>query len=287
MNRARAFTLTEVLVSISILVVLVLLVSRLFVSAAQVTTSGYSRLDTDAQVRPLFERLAVDLAQMIKRPDVDFFAKGTVAPNSTGGAMAGNDQFAFFSTVPGYHASSSSPGLISLVGYRVRANKLERIAKALIWNGDTGPGSPMVFLPLTIASTWPGAIDLAATPILDLDAEVIGPYIFRFEYHYILRSGAASITPWDPAAGHSGGGPQDVTAIAIEIAAIDPKSRRLISEEDLAALAGTMNDFSTSMNPGDLLAQWQGAIDATSGSPRTALAGIRLHERTFYLAPRL
>lgn len=286
MTRARAFTLTEVLVSVSVLAVLVLLVGRLSVSTAQVTTSGNSRMETDAQVRPLFERLAVDLAQMIKRSDVDFFGKGTVAPNSAGGAMAGNDQLAFFSSVPGYHSSGTSPGPISLVAYRVGANKLERLAKALIWNGDTGSGLPMVFLPLTIASTWPGAIELGATAIADPDSEVIAPYIFRLEYHYILRNGALSITPRDSAPGHGGSGVQDVAAIAIAIAAIDPKSRRLISEDYLATMAGTMNDFSTSMNSGDLLAQWQSAIDATTGLPRASLAGIRLHERTFHLSPK-
>jgi hypothetical protein len=143
----------------------------------------------------------------------------------------------------------------------------------------------MVFLPLTIAGTWPGAIDLGAAPIVDPDGEVIGPYVFRFEYYYILRSGALSITPRNTTAGHAGGGLHDVAAIAIDIAAIDPKSRRLISEDDLAALAGTMSDFSASMNPGDLLGQWQSATEATRTLPRASVAAVRFHERTFHLTP--
>ena len=50
--------------------------------------------------------MAIDFAQLVKRSDVDFWAKGTVAPNSVGGAMAGNDQITFYSTVPGYYPSS-------------------------------------------------------------------------------------------------------------------------------------------------------------------------------------
>ena len=89
--RTQAFTLSELIVSITVLVALVLLFSRLFVSATNLTTSGHKRMDAEAQVRPLFERFAVDLAQMIKRTDVDFFGKGTAAPNSAGGTMPGND----------------------------------------------------------------------------------------------------------------------------------------------------------------------------------------------------
>src|SRR5687767_5772506 len=122
----HSFTLTELLVSISVLVALVLLFSRLFVSATSLTTSGRKRMDTEGQVRPLFERFAVDFAQMIKRSDVDFFGKGTEPPNSVGGTMSGNDQLAFYSAVPGYHPAAVSPSPISLVAYRIGGTKLER-----------------------------------------------------------------------------------------------------------------------------------------------------------------
>ena len=54
------------LVSVAVLVVLVLLVSRLFSSAAAVTTSGNKRMDAEAQTRPLFERVAVDFDVVAK-----------------------------------------------------------------------------------------------------------------------------------------------------------------------------------------------------------------------------
>ena len=245
-------------------------------------------MDTDGQVRPLFERFAVDFAQMIKRSDADFFGKGTGAPNSVGGTMPGNDQLAFYSTVPGYHSSGISASPISLVAYRIGTNKLERMAKALPWNGDTASGTPMLFLPLTIAANWPTATDLTASPTPEPDAELVGPYVFRFEYHYILKNGMSSVTPWDAAAGHTAAsGLQDIAAISISMAALDPKGRLLISDNDLTALAGTMNDFSASMNPGDLLVQWQGALDAAAGLPRPSIAAVRLYERTFALTPKL
>ena len=281
-NRTGAFTLTELLVSITILTLIVLVITRLVFSASQITVAGSKRIDADEQVRPLFERLGVDLAQMIKRSDVDFCGKGTAAPNSVGSAMPGNDQLAFYSAVPGYHSSSLSPSPISLVAYRITTNKLERMAKGLWWNGASPSGFPIVFLPLTISANWPAATNGDSDP----DYELLGPYIFRFEYYYILKNGAASVTPWDAAAGHASvRGLQDVAAISISIGALDPKSRQLTTNENLAALGQAMTDFSAAMSPGDLLAQWQNVLNDATGIPPPSLAAVRLYERTFPLTP--
>jgi type II secretory pathway component PulJ len=282
MKRSAAFTLTELLVSVAVLVALVLLFSRLFVSATAITTSGNKRMEIDGQIRPLFERLAADFAQMAKRSDLDFFGKGNAAPNSVGGTMPGNDQFAFYSAVPGYHGSSGSPGPISLIAYRINANTLERMAKGLLWNGASSTDTAVVFLPLTISSAWGSATNSAA----DSDYELIGPYVFRFEYYYVLKSGAAAAIPWDAGSGHlTTSGLQDVAAISICLAASDSKSRLLISDTDLNTVALSLNDFSPSMNPGDLLTQWQSALDSSTSIPPHALSAVRLYERTFALSP--
>jgi hypothetical protein len=280
---ALGFTLTELLVSIAVLVAVVLLFSRLFLSATSITTSGSKRMNTDGQVRPLFDRFAVDFAQLLKRPDIDFFGKGTAAPNSVGGTMSGNDQLAFYSAVPGYHASAVSPSPISLVAYRIGANKLERMAKALLWNGASASDTPIVYLPLTIGANWVAATN--ANP--DADYELIGPYVFRFEYYYLLRTGRPSITPWLATAGHTSvSGLQDVSALQVCLAALDPKSRHLMSDDHLNTLTAAMSDFSPSMGPGDLLAQWQNALKAHTALPRPALAAVRLYERSFAITPR-
>ncbi|MFL6520565.1 MAG: hypothetical protein ACJ8NS_10135 [Chthoniobacterales bacterium] len=283
MTRSAAFTLTELLVSVAVLIALVLLFSRLFVSATAITTSGNKRMEIDGQIRPLFERLAADFAQMPKRPDVDFFGKGTATPNSVGGTMPGNDRLAFYSAVPGYHTSSGSPGPISLIAYRINTNTLERMAKGLLWNGASSTDTPVVFLPLTISSTWGSVTNSAA----DSDYELMGPYVFRFEYYYVLKNGTVAAIPWDAASGHlTSNGLQDVAAISICLAATDSRSRLLISDTDLNRVALALNDFSLSMNPGDLLTQWQSALDSSTGIPRQALSAVRLYERTFALSPK-
>ena len=278
------FTIAELLVSTAVLVLLVLLVGRLFLSAATVTTSGHKRMDSDAQVRPLFDRLAIDFSQMIKRSDVDYFLK------SPGNVQTGNDQLAFYSTVSGYYPSTGSQSPISLVGYRIDStsssqsfNKLARMSKGLVWAGVSTTDTPVVFLPRTIASTWPAATNAT----VDSDYELIAPYIFRFEYYYLLKSGSFSIAPWDTAAGHSTvSGMQDVAAISVCVAAIDPKSRALLSNAQLTTLAGRLTDFSTSLAPGALLSQWQSALDVVSDMPRPAIQGVRVYQRYFCLVPK-
>jgi prepilin-type N-terminal cleavage/methylation domain-containing protein len=269
-----AFTLTEMLVSISILVVIVMLVSRLFSNASMISTTGNKRMDVDGETRPLLARIAIDLAQIIKRADIDYFLK------SSGNPQAGNDQIAFYSVVPGYNAAAPSP--VSLVSYRVGStNHVERMAKGLIWNGDSGAGSPVVFLPLTINGTWPTATNNS----VDADYEVTGPNVFRFEYYYVLTSGVSSDIPWDSALGHTTpSGLRDVSAISVAIAAIDSKSRALLSEAQLAAIASGMADFAPTMGPGSLTTQWQASLNAAVGTPRPAINGIRLYERYFAIA---
>jgi prepilin-type N-terminal cleavage/methylation domain-containing protein len=283
-SRNDGFTLVELLVSIAVLVVLILLVSRLFSSAAAVITSANKRMDADVQLRPLFDRMAVDFSQMLKRSDVDYYVK------SIANSEAGNDQIAFYGAVAGYYPSSGSQSPISVVSYRVNSTpasttfkKLERMAKGLVWNGVSGSDTPIVFLPLTIANAWPPATNGSS----DSDYELIAPYVFRFEYYYLLKSGVLSEKPWEGSTGHTSvAGMQDVAAISICVATMDPKSRVLVSDSQLTTLVERLPDFSTSMAPGDLLNQWQTALDGTTDIPRPAVSAVRMYERYFYLLPK-
>src|SRR5438270_14071403 len=120
----HGFTLVELLVAVGALVLLLLFVTTLVNSATTITTLGNKRMDADSQARQLLDRMTIDFAQMVKRNDLDFFAKGTTAPNSVGGAMTGNHQIAFYSQVPGYYPTGSattSQSPVSLVAYRVNS----------------------------------------------------------------------------------------------------------------------------------------------------------------------
>ena len=285
-KRTRAFTLAELLVTMGVLVLLVLFASQLFKSTATVTTLGHKQMDADAQARQLLDRMAIDFAQMVKRTDLDFFAKGTVAPNSVGGPMTGNDQLAFYSAVPGYYPSSGSQSPVSLVAYRENAkNKLERLGVGLVWNGVSVNDTPVVFMPLTISATWPSATNLAAAPTPEPRAEVIGSQVFRFEYCYLLRTnGSLSITP--PVDLNLHDDISQIAGIVVDIAVIDPKSKQLLNDAQIATLAGQLVDYAANnVAPGVLRNSWQDTLTANTTLPRAAISGVRLYERVFYLSP--
>jgi hypothetical protein len=285
--RVGGFTLAELLVSVGVLVLLVLLATQLLNSAATITTLGHKQMDADSQARQLLDRMAIDFAQMVKRSDVDYFAKGTAAPNSVGGTMTGNDQIAFYSTVPGYYPASGSQSPVSLVAYRVKSqNKLERLGKGLVWNGVSSTDTPVVFLPLLISATWPYATNQFPDPSSSSAYETMGPQVFRFEYYYLLKNGSFSGTPWDTGAGHTAvNGMQDVSAIIANAAVIDSKSKVLLTDSQVTMLAAGLSDYAVGLGPGQLRANWQAYLDGITSLPRPAISGIRLYERYFYLSP--
>jgi type II secretory pathway component PulJ len=309
-RRVTGFTLAELLVTIGVLVLFVLLVTQLLNSAATITTLGHKQMDADSQARQLLDRMAIDFAQMVKRSDVDYYVKSSAAAPLRNVLQPGNDQIAFYSAVPGYLPSSYSSGSqspVSLVAYRVNSqNKLERMGKALVWNAVSTTDTPVVFIPIPVASplpvgdlpvptpapplptpAWPQAGNTAA----DSDYELIGPQVFRFEYYYLLKNGGLSDIPWDASAGHSAvDGMQDVSAIVVDIAAIDPKSKVLLTDAQIATFStpGATNflaDYSSGMTPGQLRAQWQNTVNVITALPRPALSGVRFYERYFYLSP--
>jgi hypothetical protein len=78
---------------------------------------------------------------------------------------------------------------------------------------------------------------------------------------------------------------QDVAAIIVDIAVIDPKSKTLLTNAQINTLAGQLIDFQSGRPPGYLRTQWQNTLNANTTLPRPAISGIRLYERFIYLSP--
>lgn len=298
---SRAFTLVEMLVAITVLTFIILLASRLINSTATITTLGGKRMESDAQIRPLFDRMAIDFSQMVKRKDVQCYFKSPSNPMSGTTALANNDRMAFYSTIPGDYPSAGSQSPFSIIAYRVNSSaavanaasntRLQRMARGLLMNGETssindGPVAFGINTATRIESIWPST---GSNATFDSKYELTGPQIFRFEYYYLITNGSFSTTPWDPGLGHTDvTGMRDVAAIVVAMAAIDPKSRVLLDNSKIATIAGRLPDFTNGMVPGQLLTQWQIKLQTDSQitpMPRLAISGIRLYERYFYLTP--
>ena len=201
---------------------------------------------------------------------------------------------------------------------------MERLGKGLVWNAVSTTDIPVVFMPVPVASplpvaelppptptpspspAWPQAGNMTA----DAAYELVGPQVFRFEYYYLLKDGSFSDDPMiNPHP--SVGGMQDVSAIVVDIAVIDPKSKVLVSDCLLSKLngappppgcpgtqtlalidwgnttcAGCPTQTQWQTTPGLLAARWRSAIDAnTTGLPAPGISGIRVYERFIYLSP--
>jgi competence protein ComGC len=280
------FTLAELLVSVFVLVIILLIVAQLMTSATAITRTGNKHVDTDTQARVVFDRMALDFAQMLKRTDVDYYIKQRQNYNGHGNGHGwgrgrngdlGSDQIAFFSQVLGFYPQPSYESPISLIAYRVNEDnssnpaygRLERMAKGLLWNGVSNSNIPMVFFPLTIDATWPAATHNFAggNPNLsrDNDYETIGPGVFRFEYYYLLKNGRVTDWPWDwrdpqfqdpdqlTISNPRQIGLSQVEAIAVAIAVIDPAGRALIdslSPDRILDIAADLADFKSARGNG-------------------------------------
>ena len=185
---------------------------------------------------------------------------------------------------------------------------MERLGKGLLWNAATPTPPPVVFIPIPLASplpvgelpsptpnplpnpAWPEAS--SATTSWS-DSELIGSQVFRFEYYYLLKDGSDSDIPWvDPHTSPSG--MQDVAAIVVDIAVIDPKSRALLGATDLAAArtfrhsavrtlylplsAYPMITLHCSLSERPIGCWWR-TLDVNASLSCPAISGIRLYER--------
>jgi Tfp pilus assembly protein PilV len=307
----EGFTLVELLVSVFVLVIVVFMVAQLMSSATAITRPGNKRVTTDTQARVVLDRMALDFARMLKRTDVDYYVKGVTTYKKNGHAWGNhgtttqplNDQIAFFTQAPGFYSSSTAQSPVSVAAYRVNQNqtagyppymKLERLGRGLPWNGAGSNSNPaLAFLPVTIGSLWPWAINNTNTcggngnnNSCDPNGfyEVLGPGVFRMEYYYILKNGQATDYPYNKDAGHTsiaGIGLGDVEAIAVVIAVIDSASRALIDaagSTSLFDLASDLADFADAHGRGIgqqnkyigmLETDWKGTLfgDSTLGYP--------------------
>lgn len=314
----EAFTLIEVLVSMAVLAVVIILVAQLMTSTQGVVGANNKRMDADAEARLIFDRLAIDFSQMLRRDDVDF-----VVAN-----VSGSDTIYFFSQSPGYLDSSvttESINPVSLIGYRVSETNsitgendfhLQRFSRGLVWEKN-GAKDSVVFL--TYPPTQPGAtasptpfpsstIPTAFSNVLQGypfnsgtsdDYHTVGQQVFRFEVTLLAKN---TVTDRNSGRVIANAGQffqlakdesirlTDVSAIVVSLGILDGTSRKIV--KNFAPLASALKDPSASelaATPPTLPAGvWQSKIDSgqfagAAGIPAAAAAQVRIYERIFYL----
>ncbi|MEA2885377.1 MAG: hypothetical protein QOH32_4652 [Bradyrhizobium sp.] len=306
---SEAFTLAELLVSISILALLIVLVARLTMSATATITATGKHMDSDRTARVVLEKLALDMARMIKRDDIAYsFNK-----------VPGNDSIAFFCQTPGFYELASDPTTkessydasagppsysrrranASLVAYVAAPNTadasnidLRRLSRGLVWAddyADTAPYNCVVFLPIQIVGT-PGVF-ASASKLYDAankEFKLLSEQVFRFEYCFLLKDGTLSVNPWIAASpySHSSTTISDIAAIVFTVAILDNTSRTVAG--DMRNLAASLPDAVDGKN---IAAAWLNVVNGKDAanpfpppnSPRIAASAVRVYQRYCYL----
>ncbi len=280
-HAASGFTLIEILVAIAVTALLVVMAAQLTSSTTSTTTNSRKHLDANSQARQIFDRMEHDFSRMLKRNDVDCVFN----------IQAGNDSCYFYSEVPGYFTGTSNQSPISLVGYRVNSLKLERLGKALTWDGEavgtSAPGS-VVFLTYSSGTTvnsastlkggWPDTVNDDST---DADFHVIGDQVYRMEFAFLLKSGTLT-TQFSKLS--------NVSAIVVGIAILDSSSQKMVPTSN--TLVSVLEDVSdanlTSSPPKTMASVWQSAVSSKDfaqkcGIPVAAASQVRIYQRYFYL----
>lgn len=288
--KARGFTVLELLVAVAVLALLILLVAQLVQSGSAVIAGSRKNLDADAQAREVFSRMAMDLAQMPKRADLDAVFSD----------QDGNKKMFFYSEAAGFSSSANHLGTLSLIGYRVGTNATEsgfqRLGKGLEWAGTnsanflTYTNSALATntanaLPAsTLAGGWPSALGSApAYEGVDSDYHSLATGVFRFEYFFQMKDGTYSLTR-DPSQGF-----RDVSALVVALAVLDGDSSKIAP--DTSKLAGalpspTAANLAANVLPAQL---WQALVNdsanfaGTAGIPQAAAARVRIYQRAIPL----
>ena len=294
MNRrhlSSAFTLIELVLAVGVLAMLVILISYLMSGATLAINQSGKRMDSDSQVRIVFDRMANDLSAIVRRQDVDYiFAK-----------QNGNDTMYFFSEAAKYFdtsVSDSAKSSLALVGYRINSSfQLERLSRGLTWDGQVGPSpapGSIVFLtpsgsstPLsgsTIAGNWAAAVGAGPgySNGTGADYHVIGDQVYRLELSFLPTNG----TPSTSVTSYSG--LQGVSAIIVALGMLDNNSRLLAAPNgQITSTVGTpmVNALPDAVNGVAPLQTWKASpYLTTSGISPAAASQLRIYERTFFFS---
>jgi hypothetical protein len=300
--RHAAFTITELLIAISVLTLLTTFVAELVNNTRIITTNSHKHMDADDQSRLIFSRMAGDFSKMLRRSDVDYlFSK-----------QNGNDKMFFYSEAPAFYDGSTTSfkprSPVALLGYRINTNhQLERLGKLLNWSGSTStqPGSvvfltypsPSVKAPKPtpqpaslLENNWPST--LGSAPDYngsDADFHVLAEQACRLEFCFQMKDGTYSFDPSGDAATtvHS---LKDVSAIVVALILLDPTSQKIT---DLGKVCDAFDDPAA----GDLVAtppvlmaeRWRRQLYRadfvqTSRIPQAAASQIRIYQRYFPLS---
>jgi prepilin-type N-terminal cleavage/methylation domain-containing protein len=278
----RGFTLLEMLVALTVLVLVVFLLFQTISGTSSASTMMMRRLDMDAEARSIFDRMDADITSMVIRQDMDTLFLGL--PLDGSGGADHNDQFYFYSQGPGYSSATGGVSPISMMGYAVTNQQLCRMAMAKSWDD-------LPFLTTNVTVTGFNSTNLPkCLGIATNYWHVVGPSVFRMEIGLMMKSGTVNAdgSTNQPNSYASLGNPAkprhglaNVAAVVVAMGLIDPKSRLAVDPLQLSNLGSLLQDCMT--NGGIPLNAWETNLILSNGLAPLLANRVRLYIRTFPL----
>jgi type II secretory pathway component PulJ len=304
-----AFTLVELLVSMTVLVLLVAGVAAMVNAVSSTTTAGHQLLSSDNEARKVFDRMASDFAKMVKRADAD-----TVFASIKGSGSSGaNDKMFFYSEAPAFYDTTGMAGptpaqsTAGLIGYRIHNEatagaapdlQLERLGKGLTWDMPTAASTPgaVVFLTYPAASPSPnpsptpfasstsagvstapgswtgtGAWSKTIGTSPDFDDGVDADYhVLSADVFRLEFCFVLKSNSQYTTSLTQGQGFSNVSAIIVGIALLDAQTRVLVpAGVSMNGLAAALPDPDFTVNPPKLMAESWAAVINASGAAAT------------------
>jgi competence protein ComGC len=306
----EAFTLLEMLISLVLLVLLAIMIFQITSATSGTIRFSNRSIDAAAQARLSFDRIGMDLANLVKDGQTDF-ATTNAAPGT-------NNLLEFVSLVTSSGTTSGGNRGVSIVAYQVNThpdNKnrlgLERAAKPVGWNTAGFRGLQANGVPMSFANpSFPASL-LPSSTSSPSDYDVLAPGVIRMLVGYqlypddlsaelqdgtVIQNARGQIVYSPPirrVTATDGSGVVKlvdltrVSAIVVGLVSIDLETLKLLDAGSVKSLSDAFSGIpSTNQLP---LAKWMmdtGDLSSLPASiPLPARQSVRVYQRTFPITP--
>lgn len=252
-RKASAFTLIELLTSVSLLAILLAVLAGAFTNFTKLTTSSARRIETGQETHSVFDRLSFDLAAGLNHGGVSykFWKDRGVIP----GESTMNDAMAFLANTKSTMADSR----MALVGYDVK---------------DAG-GTGDILVRHVQPFRWEDDI-IAQTEFQDgagLEQPVTSG-VFRMELAFVKNDGTiVAAAPIDQNIG-------EYKAVLCALATLDEESLSKLDPGERRRLARVLPDAADGATP---LSRWSPTLPELQSFPPFVVQNIRFHQRSYDL----
>ncbi|HSI87023.1 MAG: PilW family protein [Candidatus Methylacidiphilales bacterium] len=260
MKTKKAFTLVEMLVSLTIMSMMSLLFVQIISSVESTWAKGRQLANNMGKGRLALDIISRDLQTGVFRPDLGAFAmqNGTPSPQSL--------NFCFFTS-----RSADSDRALSLVNYRLSSNAvLLRESMPVSWNN----GSP---LKITFGTN---SIPQMATIATDGSATDLATGVLAFRMYFVnTRADGLGRTI---SLNYVNTSTLQTKAVGVAIVVVDEQTRKALeSQSKLSALLAAGWEPPADLNRG-LAKHWQAVLDnfllSNPGLPSGIRSGVRVFE---------